>query len=222
MKTALHFLKWSGLFILSLIIGFIFILTLTTNVQKNAAGPHLPMKFVYTDYWERGYVTASGTIKILNEKSAIPYQTSEISCSRESNSCSAATAEYMTWNDVRNLNVALDEYPIKLWDANIIVFGKRFDCVDMTYTINRSNKSVTGIREKISSEGICDSVDKKPLELALIDGSEIWRDGYHAEGRAVRNILLVSLIAWSLLTIVFIKLIQFYLKNKGLRNKCPS
>jgi hypothetical protein len=48
---------------------------------------------VYTDAWDRGYVSADGTWVIENERSASPIQVTDIACYREDNQCQLATAE---------------------------------------------------------------------------------------------------------------------------------
>jgi hypothetical protein len=132
----------------------------------------LPGKSLYTDKWsESAY--ASGTWTIDNAESGAPFQTSEISCSRQSGICDVITAEIV----LDTLRVSRDSYRIQKWDQNEIVSTNDAPvCFRYVYSINRLTEQVTGFRIKKpqtqANSNICNEWSNDQLRLRLVDGSK--------------------------------------------------
>ena len=87
-----------GRAILWLLLGFtgsLVILIVTTRIIDIQGYPRLQSGgLVFVDYWDRGYVQASGTWVFEGDtKQAFPRQTTEIKCYRDEKQCRAAQAE---------------------------------------------------------------------------------------------------------------------------------
>ena len=124
-------------------------------------------------------------------ESAQPSQTTTISCNRDSQTCSEATAALGS----RNLILDVDIYEIERWNSQEVVTKPReslLGCVRIVRRINRVQQSVTGIRSTISTENICEGVEPAELFLVLRDGTEIWRELSQEYDRRRDELLLIS------------------------------
>ena len=113
-----------------LLAGFSIVNSLTPI--KLPVGPH-----VYVDAWDRGFVSATGTWTMENDRPAFPVQTSNIRCYRDDKSCTAAQAE-IAFGDTLHLETY--NYDITKWDNTTILFRTDAACVEYIYTIDRANK----------------------------------------------------------------------------------
>ena len=158
-----------GRAILWLLLGFtgsLVILVVTTRIIDTQGYPRLQSGgLVFVDYWDRGYVQASGTWVFEGDtKQAFPRQTTEIKCYRDEKQCRAAQAEIA----FDMLTVQTEIFPITSWDSQSIVYVSNDPlCVTYTYTISRSTSRVTGLRQTKPSPpaGSCEAFEKRTLAL---------------------------------------------------------
>ncbi len=137
----------------------------------------LPSLFIFTDLWDKGYVSASGTWVLLSDKMGEPEQTSKINCSRNLNTCTEAVAIVGGEGSDRRLFIDIDTYEIERWDDREIVtkpLKTASGCVHYLRRINRLPKSVTGIRSTISDKDMCEGVDPKEMYMVLTNGTKIY------------------------------------------------
>lgn len=144
--------------------------------------PLLPKLRVFLDTWDQGYVSAEGTWIIEGEKSGRPIQTSRLECHMNRKICTEATT-HMTGN---YLSVGVEEHSIERWDSHEIVTkpsdSGAMRCVRYTTRIGRTSRTVTGLRLRISEDGLCKDFTPE-LRLRLVDGMEVTnalRDGRHS------------------------------------------
>jgi len=139
----------------------------------------LPGLHVFLDSWSQGYVSAKGTWVLTNEKMGLPEQASDIHCFRDKRTCTEATAIVSGKGSNRRLTVDTDFYEIERWDEYEIVTKPKetgFGCTRYVRRFNRVQKSVTGLRSTISTEGACQGVEAKELNTTLSDGFEVYWD----------------------------------------------
>lgn len=155
----------------------------------------LPFINVFIDLWDDGYVTASGTWVLSNEKMGEPEQTSKINCYRSMNRCIEAVAIVGGEGSERRLFVDIDIYEIERWDAHEIVtkpLQTAFGCVRYLRRINRLQKSVTGIRSTISDKDMCKGVEPKEMYMVLTDGFKVFWDLLQEHNKRRGQLLNIS------------------------------
>lgn len=153
----------------------------------------LPSFHFFADLWDRGFVSAEGTWIISNEKMGWPEQTSKIECSKDSRTCTEATAIIRRGGDSRSLSVDIDTYEIERWDQHEIVTKPlQFGCTRYVHRFNRLQKSGTGIRSTISNEGPCKGVEAGEKYLVLTDGFKVYWDLLQESQTKRRKLMLIS------------------------------
>jgi hypothetical protein len=135
----------------------------------------LPSFHVFTDLWDSGYVSASGTWVISGERLGFPEQTSKINCDRSLRTCTEATAILSGGGGDRRLSVDIDTYEIERWDEHDIATKPlQFGCTRYVTRLNRLQKSVTAIRSTTSNDGMCSGTDRAEKYLVLTDGFKVY------------------------------------------------
>lgn len=155
----------------------------------------LPRFHVFTDLWNNGYVSASGTWVLSNDKMGEPEQTSKINCDRRMNICTEAVAIVGGEGSNRRLFVDIDTYEIERWDDHEIVtkpLQPAFGCVRYVRRFNKLQKSVTGIRSTISNKDMCKMVEAKELQMVLTDGFKVYRELAQERNKKWRQLLNIS------------------------------
>lgn len=153
---------------------------------------------VYTDAWERGYVSAEGTFTIDNDRQAFPLQVTKIQCLRDVKECTAARAEVAFGN---MLHVELSTHPIALWNDTTVHFREDATCVQYVYTIDRADKRVFGTRTKKPNVSGCDVFENKSMSLSLVNGFDVWwRLNQEAVAKVV-PFMWGGIVAWWLLLV---------------------
>ena len=150
---------------------------------------------VYVGMWDEGYVAASGTWKIENQKQAFPLQYTEMKCRRSENFCTSATAEIGFYD---TLTVDTNYYGIAKWTADTIIITSSASCVDYTYTISRSSQRVIGTRNpKATTNEACPSgVGKEVLQLSLADGAKVQSELEQEVRNRAQPYMWVALVGW--------------------------
>jgi hypothetical protein len=177
--------------------GSLAILVGATDVMDRRGYPQLQSGRVFTDLWDRGYVSARGTWVFEDDtKQAFPRQTTEIRCYRETKECQSAQADIAF--DI--LSLQTETFPITSWDSESIVYvSHEALCVTYTYTVSRSTNRVTGQRKpkpSSSTESSCEPFEKRIFNLSLRDGFLVWQQLKRDEERVVLPIMYGALGAW--------------------------
>lgn len=149
--------------------------------------------FIYTDAWERGYVSAEGTLTIDNARSAFPLQVTKLRCYREDKVCTGATAEIAFGN---MLNLSLFRHDVVLWNNTTLVFREDAACVLYLYTIDRTTKRLVGTRSKKPNVQGCETFEDRSLSLSLVNGFDIWLKLNQESGAKVLPFMWFALAAW--------------------------
>lgn len=155
----------------------------------------LPSLFVSLDFWQSGYVAGQGTWVWANGAMAWPEQTTHIQCLRDQRICIEATVVLTGKGGQRTVNVYTDVYEIERWDDHEIVTKPRetsAGCVRYVRRFNRVQKSVTGLRSTISTEGLCKETEPKEMHLLLSDGFKVYWDLYQTSKKALRELMRFS------------------------------
>lgn len=155
----------------------------------------LPMLHVFTDLWADGYVSASGTWVLSNDKMGEPEQTSKINCDRRLNICTETIAIIGGEGSDRTLFVDIDTYEIERWDDHEIVtkpLQSALGCVRYVRKFNKLQKSVTGIRNTISNETMCKVVESKEMHMVLTDGFKVYWELAQSRNKKWRQLLNIS------------------------------
>ena len=146
----------------------------------------LPLLYVYVDSWDQGFVSAEGTWTLIGQESGRPVQTSRIKCERDRRVCVEATAHYHE----NFLGTDVETHDIERWDKHEIVTTpeQTAACVRYTTRIGRLQKSVTGLRLRISDDALCGHMEAE-LHLRLSDGSEVMRQLADEREAALKGLL---------------------------------
>jgi hypothetical protein len=131
----------------------------------------IPNKQIDFEGWEVGFVSASGTWKLENQRSAILAQTTTITCHKESMSCNEITA----YLGAGNL-LSIDQYThsVSTWnDKEIITKPEERLCFHVVRRLNRNTKEVTGNQYKTNLDPLCGGTDGQEKHLRLVSGSEV-------------------------------------------------
>ncbi|MBO4225350.1 hypothetical protein [Bradyrhizobium neotropicale] len=152
---------------------------------------------VFTDFWDRGYVRATGTWVFEDDtKQAFPRQTTEIECYRDEKECRSAQAEIAS----NMLTVHSDRFPIASWDSQSIVYVSRDPmCVSYTYTVSRSTQRITGQRQpkpSSSSNASCAPFEQRTFNLSLRDGFLVWQQLQSDNQKMILPIMYATLGVW--------------------------
>ncbi len=171
MKKQLRFLaaKWIFIFVAGFIaIGAWHIMGVEKKVPVG-----LPSSHFFLDYWDKGYMNVSGTWTSETDIDG-SLQTSSIECEKATMSCEDATAKF-SQAITPLLDLAVESYEITRWDEQFITYQKAFQCVTYKYTIDRANKTATGIRERLASAAPnCSYVQENEINLILKDGFDVY------------------------------------------------
>jgi hypothetical protein len=152
----------------------------------------LPNLFVSLDFWQSGYVSGKGTWVLTNEKMGWPEQTTHIQCVRDRRICIEATALLTGSGGKKTVGVDADLYDIERWDDHEIVTKPKetpASCVRYMRRFNRLQKSVTGLRSTISTEGLCKGVETKEMHMILSDGFKVYRELSQTSNEKVRQLM---------------------------------
>jgi hypothetical protein len=154
---------------------------------------YLPGLHVFTDFWDNGYVSASGTWVLINHKMGEPERTSKINCDKNMNTCTEVIAIIGGEGSSRRLSIDINTYEIERWDKDEIVTKPlAFVCVHYLLRINRLQKSVTGIRSTISDKDVCKVVELKEMYMVLTDGSKVYSELLQERQKKWRQLLNIS------------------------------
>ena len=154
---------------------------------------YLPRRHVFTDRWDTGYVSASGTWTIAGEEMGVPQQTSMIDCHRQAGLCTEATAILRTGDGQGSLFLDIDTYEIERWDEHEVVTKPlQFGCTRYVKRIARLQKSASGIRSTTSSDAACKELDRGEKYLVLADGFDVYARLQKAQLAKWRELMLAS------------------------------
>jgi hypothetical protein len=145
--------------------------------------------------WDRGYVIATGTWTMLNDRIGDPIQSSEIHCVKATSLCHEAVARLVNG---QYLAVELYNRNIESWTDRAITFEDNSPtCVRYRYTIDRILNQVAARRVRVEpTPPACDKVAAN-LQMSLVDGFAIWRQ----ENDRNRPTILIFFAALGLLII---------------------
>ena len=153
--------------VLGLVVGFFIGSRLAAPSPDNVL---LPSKTFNT---HDGFVSASGTLVIVEDKKqGVPLQTTDITCIKQWNHCINANASLNSFNGGSPmLASSVSLYEIDSWtDTKIVTKPDETGCVSYVLTLDLINKELTGVRTTKRTDGLCDGIDLRPLNLRLING----------------------------------------------------
>lgn len=180
--------------ILLTIAALVALVSLSESYVKHKVPVSVGGYHVFTDLWDRGYVSFQGTWVMDNSKPAYPLQVSEIVCHLESKDCIESRAEVAG----STLLVNQDRYEIAQWDARNLTYISDADCVDYVYSVDRITKQVSGIRTiKTGMADQCPNTEKE-LKLRLTDGFDVyWKLQEEARPIAINITVLLLALLWA-------------------------
>jgi len=180
--------------ILLAIVALVAFVGLSESYVKHKVPVSVGGYHVFTNLWDRGYVSLRGTWVMDNSKPAFPLQVSEIVCHLESKDCIESRAEVAG----STLLVNQDRYKITQWDARNLTYISNADCVDYVYSVDRITKQVSGIRTiKTGMADQCSDIEKE-LKLRLTDGFVVyWKLQEEARPIAINITVLLLVLLWA-------------------------
>jgi len=153
----------------------------------------LPRRFVYTDQWAAGYVSASGTWVIAGEEQSFPQQTSKFDCDRRNGTCTEVTAILTSDGGGGRLSIDTDTYEIERWDEQEIVTKPlQFGCTRYVKRISRLQKTASGIRSTTKADAGCKGMDLDEKYLKLADGFEVYLGLQEAHNKKWQELTLIQ------------------------------
>lgn len=180
--------------ILLAIVALVALVSLSESYVKHKVPVSVGGYHVYTNSWDRGYVSLRGTWVMDNSKPAFPLQVSEIVCHLDSKDCIESRAEVAG----SILLVNQDRYQISQWDGRNLTYISNADCVDYVYSVDRITKQVSGIRTiKTGMADQCTDIEKE-LQLRLTDGFNVyWKLQEEARPIAINITVLLLVLLWA-------------------------
>jgi peptidoglycan hydrolase-like protein with peptidoglycan-binding domain len=149
--------------------------------------PNLPALHVGVRFWDFGFLSAQGTWVIEGEQQGFPFQTTEIRCDKQKQQYTEATAEYNLESSF--LSITLNTYDIERWDEHEITTRPvDFRCESYTLRIGRAEESVTALRLRTKTEGVCGHL-KTEMKLRLEDGFKVYWPLQKARGAKIRSFI---------------------------------
>jgi len=140
----------------------------------DSAPIELPKFSLSLGTWDNGWVFATGTWTLIGGQLAPPEQTSDISCSKAAGTCTMTTSSVRDGFGNRRIVVETYFFEIERWDDHeIVTKPSQAICNRLVYRINRTQKSVSGLRTTIKTTGICEGISNADMNLALVDGWEL-------------------------------------------------
>ena len=151
---------------------------LESSAVRVAVSPFLDVNF---GQWDAGYFNARGSFRNIsaqNDGDELTLQTNDISCLKQTNTCTIASArEFQGFMDLD-----VTSYNIDLWDAKQITFSDTSSiCENWVYVIDREAQAITGLGRK--KPIIPDYALKSPLHpcdnmkeerLSLVRGDQVY------------------------------------------------
>jgi hypothetical protein len=143
---------------------------------------------VFVDFWDQGWVSATGTWIIAGQKSGRPVQTSKIQCDKKLAICAEATAHL----DDDFLSANTEVHQIDRWDDHEIVTlpKQSATCARYTMRIGRAQRAVTGLRLRTSDAGVCAGFEAE-LHLQLVDGMVVTRQMIDERNKQTEGLMQV-------------------------------
>jgi hypothetical protein len=176
---------WVGI-ILLILIGWCVIMAAYLTIYGTLESNAVPVSFGSTkvfssERWDSGYFHAEGSYKdnsaVEDGDELIP-QVNDITCIRQSNTCTIATAD--VYDHFLNLDVT--NYDVETWNDKQITFSDDSSiCASSSFTIDRASQSFNVmVRKKALIPGYaqnsplhpCD--DQKDQNITLADGFPIY------------------------------------------------
>lgn len=144
---------------------------------------------VYVLQWDSGYVSATGTWVIDQERHSSPLNVSKVSCVRDEHVCYEAQANVNSGY----LNSDLDTYPIVRWDTSTIQFQNNFPaCVSYIYVIDRATQKLSGRRtKKADADNELCGIISDDLRLSFTDGHDVVK-GLRLENAPTATSLVIG------------------------------
>jgi hypothetical protein len=138
--------------------------------------------------WDEGYISATGTWVIHQERHSTPINASLVKCYRGTSECFEAQASVFQGY----LSPDLIRYPIHRWDETRVEFTHDLPCVTYTYAVDRATQKLSGRRLKKDghAEG-CSLVIENDLRLSFVSGLEVVK-GLRRENSPVALFLIIG------------------------------
>jgi hypothetical protein len=128
-----------GSLVLGLLTSAVMFLGTLVIAERVLAPVRLPSGVeVFTNMWDYGVVSASGTWTIEGYGHGTPLNHVKISCHREDKTCVMAQATV----DSNTMSADIYNHAIEKWDASTITYKTDAGCTNYVYTIDRANKRV--------------------------------------------------------------------------------
>lgn len=180
--------------ILLVIVALVALVTMSESYVKHKVPVSVGGYHVFTNLWDKGYVSLRGTWVMDNSKPAYPLQVSEVVCHLESRDCIESRAEVAG----STLLVKQDRYQITQWNARNLTYISNADCVDYVYSVDRITKQVSGIRTiKTGVADQCSDIEKE-LKLRLTEGFDVyWKLQEEARPIAINITVLLLVLLWA-------------------------
>ena len=146
---------------------------------------YLPPSVFVDDGWDAS-VSASGTWTNVHDRHAMSLHTTRIECTRKWKYCVESTAMVGEGNQ---LILSMDQEEVERWDdREIVTKPKDRHCLTETLRLSRSQKTVTRLRTRATSEP-CRLSEGQDVTLRLDSGVKVWTDLNQARKEASRRIL---------------------------------
>lgn len=114
------------------------------------------------------YAMATGIWRIDGERSASPYNVTEIWCWREVMTCNAASAELVKFNETKILSVSQHEYDVDRWTTDEISYSSSGGCRTVITKLSAKDGSVVQTVETDFTLDTCtETVREGPMGEAL-------------------------------------------------------
>lgn len=138
--------------------------------------PQIPSDFPVMAF-DQNFVMARGTWRIEGEKSAEPFNVTEIGCWKDIMECRFASADATEFAGQTYLDVHQETHRLSVWDNERIVIQTTGRCRKIVTTITRADRSVTQVQTLDLNADGCepDGNGNDKLGLALLRHPRVIR-----------------------------------------------
>lgn len=159
----------------------------------------LPIVNYFVTMWDEGYVKVTGTIRGKDDDYYDNLNVINVECDYSTKKCFHSVAGLLETKGGSEfqpyLNVRSETFQIVNWNKEFLIYKDIGSCYEVTFTLMRETKTLTGIRKYSKKNSTCQRDDE--IKYSIIDGFEYYR----SEEKRVQNVFLNILASLLILSI---------------------
>jgi hypothetical protein len=153
----------------------------------------LPTLNYFVTMWDSGYVKVTGTIRGKDDDYYEDLNVINVDCDYSTKKCIHSVGGLFKYKGGDGfqplLNVKTETFQIVNWNKEFLIYKDDASCYDVTFTLMRETKTLSGIRKYSKNNSGCQRSDE--VKYSIIDGFEYVM----SEEKKVQNVFLNILVS---------------------------